>query len=361
MKSLGFLLFVSTLAVTAARAASAPQEVIQFKNGDRLTGTFEHYVGGKIVFKTANVGEVSISPDKVQSFSTAQPAVIQLKQGKIVKGTLSLNASGNWTVQPAGQTPSHFSPKDVEAAYPISVYNLSQSRPHRSFTKFWHGNGNLGYTLENGDQSAKTMALGFSAIRMRPPLPGAHEHYRTDVTLSALLASTSTLQGVRTRTNSVDASLRQDFFLHNNPNNFLFVLGQLDHIEAQSLALRQTYGGGFGRDVIRKPNKVFSVLGGMTYVHSRFFSQPGESKGEGLAGEKLSLHIWRLTLNHQLSFYPGLTNAGQYRFDTITTLGSPITKRLNFQVGFTDHFLSNPLPGHKKSDVIFTTGVGLNF
>jgi putative salt-induced outer membrane protein YdiY len=363
MKLVALLLSLSMLFATVANAAKTVQEteVIHFKNGDRLTGAFERFIDGKLMFKTKNVGEVSISLHDVAGFSSEKPVVVMLTKGRAVKGLLSLSEKGQWEVRPEGKAPEQLSAKDIEAVYPVSVYKASETARRSRPWRFWSGKGSLGYTLENGDQSARSLAFDFAGQRVRPPLPGMKERYRTTYSLNALAARTTTLEGVTTSTNSISTSLRQDFFFKRDPRNFLFALGQLDHIKAQSLALRQTYGGGFGRDVIRGPNTTLSLLGGVTYVHERFFSQPGDSKAEGLLGERFSFHLWRLGFDHSFTFDPAITESGQYRFDTSTVISSPISKLLTFQVGFTDHFLSNPLPNHKKSDSIVTTGVGFRF
>jgi putative salt-induced outer membrane protein YdiY len=185
------------------------------------------------------------------------------------------------------------------------------------------------------------------------------ERLRTNYVLTMLFANTRT-DGLRTSANSVTTSLRQDFVF--SPTNFLFVLGQLDHIQTQSLDLRQTYGAGLGHDLLRRPSASLQFLGGVTYVREAFENAATRRNGEGLIGEKLSWKINRLvTFEHYLNFYPNLTDTGEYRLDSTSTLTMQISSRLSFNTTVADRFLSNPLPNHQKNEVILTTGLGLNF
>jgi hypothetical protein len=97
-------------------------------------------------------------------------------------------------------------------------------------------------------------------------------------------------------------------------------------------------------------------------VNENFQNSVTRRNAEGLIGEKLG---WVLNnyvrLAHQLSFYPRLTNAGAYRFDSTTTLSTRISTRLSFNTSFTDHYLSLPLPGHQKNESVLTAGLGFNF
>jgi hypothetical protein len=174
-----------------------------------------------------------------------------------------------------------------------------------------------------------------------------------------LFASTRT-DGIRTSANSVTSGLRQDFLF--TPSNFVFVLGQLDHIQTQGLDLRQTYGGGLGHDVIRSPRVALNVLGGLTYVRENFQTEVNRSNAEALLGEKLSLNLTdRVSFEHYLNFYPNLTDRGEYRVDTTSTLSTRVSSRLSFNTTLTNRLLSNPLPGRQKHELVLTAGLGVSF
>ena len=123
-----------------------------------------------------------------------------------------------------------------------------------------------------------------------------------------------------------------------------------------------SYGGGIGHDVLRRPRIDLQFLGGLTFVRSSFANGELRRDAEALLGQKLT---WRVAngvnLGHSLDFYPNLSESGDYRFNSTTTLSTRISSRLSFNTTVADRFLSRPQPGRQKNELIFTTGLGLNF
>jgi hypothetical protein len=179
--------------------------------------------------------------------------------------------------------------------------------------------------------------------------------------LNGLFSTTQSSTNDRIANNSFTSALRQDLLF--TSSNFVFTLGQLDHIAAQNLQLRQTYGAGFGRDIKRGSRTQFSVLGGSTLVIEQFQDGTRRENMEGLIGEKLGLGLSsRVRLQHFANFYPNLTASGQFRFETITTLSTHLFSHLSFNTSFADRYLSQPpVASSQSNEVTFTTGLGYNF
>ncbi len=348
-----------SMVVIACCTSLARPEVFHFKNGDQLTGELERVQGSNVVVKTNTIGEVQIPKDKLQEFTSSTSTVVLAKNGQQVEGTLSLLPSGDWQVQTSSGAQT-VQAKNVEIIYPSKTYAEKAYGQKPKLWNNWTGKGALGYSQVRGDQSSRTLSLDFNATRRLPKLLDLPETSRTNFYLNMLFGKSTDFQGNHISTNNVSSGVRQDFKI--TDKNFWFLLGQLDHFSTQALDLRQTYGGGLGRDLIHRPSLEFQALGGITYVDERFQGAVRNQNAEALAGENFN---WKLThwvtLNHTLSFYPTLTDSGEYRFDTITGLTTQLTKRVSLTTSFTDHFLSNPLPGHRKNELILTTGIGMSF
>ena len=126
--------------------------------------------------------------------------------------------------------------------------------------------------------------------------------------------------------------------------------------------MRQTYGGGFGKDVIKNKRTTFSLIGGMTFQHEKFFNGSSDSSGDGLLGETLGEQFTkRIRLDHSLTFYPNFSNLGEYRFDTATAFSLKLSTKLSLNTGIIDLFLSNPPPGNQRNNLTFSTGIGYAF
>jgi putative salt-induced outer membrane protein YdiY len=338
---------------------AAKSEVVVFKNGDQLTGSWVRVTEDKILFKSEALGEIPIPVSKVKTMTSKTPAVILAKAAVAYSGRLSLLESGEWELRGEDGGTRRVPAAAVVAIHPMEVYRArGEEAAFRPFHN-WQGQANLGYSLVRGDRDASTLSLGVSGTRRFPNLPGFRERFRTNYLLTMLFANTR-MNGVRTSANSITTSLRQDFLF--SPANFVFALGQLEHSQTQSLDLRQTYGGGFGRDLLQPPRLGLQLLGGMTYVREDFAGPERRQNAEALVGEKLS---WKISNNvnftNHLNFYPNLTDRGEYRADTTSTLSLRISSRLSFNTTIADRFLTNPLPGKQKNEVVLTTGLGLDF
>ena len=338
---------------------SAHAETVQFKNGDLLTGTWVRVVERTLLFKSEALGELTLPVSKLKALTSSQMAVVLSKKGQAYGGKLSLLESGEWELKGDNGGTLRISSADVIAIYPMDTY-LSKGEGEKIRPwNFWQGKASFGYSLVRGDQDAGTLSIGVNATRRQPNLPGIGERLRTNYLLTMLFANTRQ-NGLRTSANSITTALRQDFLF--TPTNFLFVLGQLDHIQSQSLNLRQTYGAGLGRDLLHRPRASVQFLGGLTFVREAFQNSELRRNAEGLIGEKLSWKFNRVVnFEHYLNFYPNLTDIGEFRLDTTSTLTTRISSRLSFNTTFANRFLTRPLPNHQRNEFILTTGLGLNF
>jgi putative salt-induced outer membrane protein YdiY len=354
-------LFVALLSF-AATAAHA--DVVTLKNGDRVTGTFVNEKDGKLALKSEVLGDLSISVDKIASFTAEKPVALLVKGGKpgvelrsVMTGQLELTTSGEWKLTSSGASQT-IAAANVEMILLATEYEALEHHEAKPW-KDWKGNSTLGFSLQRGDQDTSNLAITVAAVRERPDGPIFHSHWRTNFGLTTLLAHAT--QGATTVTsNTLDTSVREDYVF--SPANFLFVIGALDHIGAQGLYLRETAGGGYGRTLINRGRTNFAVLAGATFVHEKFFTGVHDQTAAVLVGEKLGIQLSkRVRFDHNLNFYPNLSNTGQYRFDTTSGLTANLSKRFSLNTSLIDLYLSTPAAGSHKNNVAFTTGVGYAF
>lgn len=332
-------------------------DVVTLKNGDRITGTMVTIKGGNLELKSDVMGVVTIPLAKVATFSAEKPAAVVVKGEEPLQGKLQLEPSGDWRVTANGKSQT-VTASSVEMIMPEESYNKIEEHTAKPWQD-WKGTASLGYSLQNGDQQARTFTTTMAATRERPESPIFKRHWRTSYGLTALLA-TASQAGVKVTSKTFSTNLRQDYLFA--PNDFFFGLAEADHIGAEGLYLRQTYGGGYGHDLIKSSRTLFSVLGGVTFVHEKFFTGDFTQSAEALVGEKLGMQLTKMVrLDHTLNFYPNLSNTGRYRFDTATTLSARLNSKLSANVGVVDFYLSNPAGVSKKNNIAFTTGLGYTF
>ncbi len=356
MVRIGLVLILLVLAIAPLSRA----EKLRLKDGNVLAGDFQRLVGGSMIFETKSMGTLTIPADKIAGFTSGSSVVVVLKNGQRPEGIFSVTGSGIWQLQTtSGLTP--LKAGDVLAVYPSKVFAKEHPAGSRKPWQDWKGQGALGYVLQQSSQTSRSLSINFASSRIEPTLAGLPPRRATHFGFNMAFA-TVTQSGVTTKANTLTSVLRQDWFIGGSARNYLFAQGEWDHIQPQELQLRQTYGGGIGRDVIRKPHFTLSFQGGLTYVRTSFETGELRNEMEALAGEHVALTVLKhLTLSHRLDVYPSLTSAGDYRFNSLTALDAPISKRLSFNISLNDQFLSRPVPGTQRNILILSTGLGVKF
>jgi len=342
----------------------AHADVATLKNGDRVTGTLVTIKGGTLQLKTANLGSVTIPLAQVVSYSSDKPVAVIIKGQEPVQGMLGLLPSGDWQVKTTSGQSQTIAAAKPEVIVPAEDYQKLEQAP--GVLQAWKGSASLGYSLQNGSQETNTLTTGIAAIRERPATPIFERHMRTNFDFTTLFshAEQKSLTPPFTITSTVSsrtltADLRQDYLF--SADNFVFLFGQINHVSTQDLYLQQTYGGGFGRDVVKNARTTFAVLGGPTYVQEKFFNGLLTQTVELLVGETLGEQFSkRLRLDHYLHIYPDLIHGGQYRFDTSAVLSYKLSSKFSVNASVIDLYLSNP-PTGEKNNITFSAGIGYSF
>ena len=348
---------VRTFVALLFAAVLAQADVVTLKNGDRITGTLVDVKGGNLDLKSDILGSLAIPLKQVASYSAEKPVAIVRKGKATVEGQLALQPSGDWQVITNGKAQT-IAAASVDLIMPAADYEKAEEHTAKPWQD-WKGTASLGYGLQQGDQETRTFTTTMNIVRERPATPVFSPHWRTNFDLTSLLAN-STANGAFVDSHTLSTDVRPQYLF--TEANFAFGLVQFDHISTQELYWRQTYGGGFGRDLKKTSRTTFSVLGGVTYVHEKFFTGAWDDSAQGLVGEKLGYQISkRVRLDHDFNFYPNLSDTGQYRFDTATTLSAKLAGKFSLNTGVIDLYLSNPPPGSKNNSITFTTGIGYTF
>jgi hypothetical protein len=151
---------------------------------------------------------------------------------------------------------------------------------------------------------------------------------------------------------------------------FVYGFNAYDFDQFLNLDLRVVLGGGFGYHVWKNKKGYFDVMGGGNWNRETFdvTVRPGpyttltRNSGELSVGQEWGYQPFeRLKLFERFAFFPNLTNTGEYRYNFDATAAVPVTKWLEWNIGLSTRYLSNPLPGFKSTDNLITTGIRATF
>jgi putative salt-induced outer membrane protein len=338
---------------------------ITLKNGDRLTGKVVKSDGKTLVLHTEAAGDITIKFASIQEIKSDQDLHVELKDGKTAvgkvttsDGKLEVSTRTGGAVEAAKDNVAVIRGEAEQAAHDKSL--------HPGLLRGWNGGINVGFALARGNSQTENLAVAFNAIH--PTLHDKVTMYASSIYTKNDLASPSTVANVAQGGIRYDRDIR--------PRLFAFVGADFMADALQGLNLRSVASVGLGFHAIKNDRTVLDFLAGGNYTNENYtetvtnatpppatFTRKLIHNSGGLTlGEELMHKLGASTvLTQKLGFFPDLTNTGQYRggFDLGTV--TKLNKWLGWQNQFGDIYVTNPPPGKKKNDVIFTTGLNISF
>lgn len=352
-------------------AANAFGDQVTLKNGDRLTGTIVKTDDKQetLLIKTDLAGDVSVKWEAITAIVSTQPLHLALKDGQTIVGTVETEPSGTFdvTTKTTGEVKATkenvtYVRNDAEQkAHDDEVYRLQ----HPKLTDFWSGLLDTGLSVTSGNSSTINYTLAAKAARVTT---------RDKISLytTAVYGKNNAVDPSQTTAHEIRGGVRGD--LNISEKFFVFGFTDFGYNALQHLDLQNVLGGGAGYHVIKSARTTFDIFGGGSYNQEYFgaytlptippasFAAVTIKNGEIVVGESLDSKITsRTTVSESFSFYPDLSNTGNYRYSFNSNISTKLKAWLGWQVTFNDNYISNPPTGLKGNDLLFATGLRLTF
>jgi putative salt-induced outer membrane protein len=334
----------------------AMPDQITFSNGDRLSGMVLKSDSKIVVIKSDVAGEITVPWEKVATIESSEPLYVGLKDGQVVTGDVSLKETSlqvqtqsTGVVSAPREVIDYIHSKQVHTEYETEIERYRNPR----LTDLWVGFVDFGYSSSRGNARTSTINTAGTAAR-------ATSRDKITVHFTSLYASNSTTGVSLITANALRGGI--NYSLNVTPNLFAFGSSDLEYDEFQSLDLRFVPAGGFGYKLWKSERGQFNVFGGASMNQEFFSTGVQRTSAEGLFGEELLLKVnSRMALRHRLSNYPNMTNPGEYRLNVDLSAETALWRWFSWQFTVNDRFLSNPVMGRQKNDLVFTTGLRLSF
>jgi hypothetical protein len=346
-KSNGFSAFLLLVFVSA----SAWADQLLLKNGDRVTGGIIKKDGKDLTIKTDPFGVVVVPWDQIESITAEKPLAIVLKDGKTYQGTLTM-VDRKITVTDS-QTQITVPPADI-----VTLRNADEEKSYRrmlhpGWGQLWSGTGTFGLAGTTGNSKTLTFTTGFNADRVTRT--DKTSLYFNTIKASALVTgkNTDTAQAVRGGIS----------YGHNVSSRlFLRIFNDDEYDRFQDLDFRFVTGGGIGVHPVKTKRSSLDLLAGAAYNHASFSTPLIRNSAEAYWGDEYTLKLNAATsLTQSYRMFNDLTNTGDYRMNFDVGLGAKIMKWLSWNLSISDRYVSDPAPGRKTNDFLYTTGLGIAF
>ncbi|MBX5494944.1 MAG: DUF481 domain-containing protein [Bryobacteraceae bacterium] len=341
---------VALLALALTAPAVADQ--ITFANGDRITGSVVKSDGKVLVLQSEYAGTITVPWDAVVEIVSSAPLNFGLQDGQKLFGTVKGSLEGFEIMsQDAGLIRT--TKEAIQYIRSEAEEAAAQRYVNPSLIDLWAGSLSLGYSSTQGNADTSTVNVNASAVR---------ETLRDKITLhfTSLYASNNTLGPSVVTANAI----RGGFAYNINISPRLFVFGSTDmeFDRFQDLDLRIAPAAGFGYKLMDRSATKLELKGGGSMNREFFATGLNRTSGEILLGEELSHALSeRTSVKQMMTVYPNFTRTGSYRINFDASTETALWKWLGWQAAISSRYLSNPVPGRKKNDLIFTTGFRISF
>jgi putative salt-induced outer membrane protein YdiY len=326
-------------------------DVISLKNGDRITGKIIKKDGDKLSIKGDLMGDLTVPWDSVTSVTSDQPLTVVLPGDKSVVGPVSTTEQRIEVAAPTGR-------ETVSMAEVGAIRNEDEQRTYERFLKpgwldLWAGYFDLGFSLARGNARTDTFTTAFNATRAT--LSDKTTVYFNQIYSTALIEGVSAASAEAVRGGwSYNKNVSKRFFFN--------AFNDYEYDRFQNLDLRFVIGGGAGWNPILTERTRLDIPFGVAYNREQFNTPLTRNSAEAYWGDDLTYKMnGSVSFRQAFRLFNNLTDTGVYRINFDLGSAIALNKWLAWQVTASDRYLSNPVVGRKRNDVLLTTGFRISF
>jgi putative salt-induced outer membrane protein YdiY len=324
------------------------RDVVVMKNGDQLTGKIRKLQRGQLYIETPYAVDPIpvdwLQVDRLESTATYQ---VELDAGQHLVGTIAKSSApeateGDFVLRGADGSETRL----------ISSHVVGIQSQKENFWRQLKGSIDLGLGYASG--SGQTQAnLGADAT---------YPSTRFQVGTSFNSAFTST--GTTGKTTRIEGESTSQLYLSRRA----FIGSEVDFLTStqQSLNLRTTLGGGYGRYLIRSNTTNLTWLGGVVYTKESYNPSSGltprNKSAEGLLAVGFDwFRFSKAEVQSSLQVYPSFTDLGRVRTNLNTSFSFKFAHDLYLRFSIWDTFDSLPPVNARKNELGLSNAFGWTF
>jgi len=354
--------YLSPFVLFSLPALAADQVVLT--NGDTITGAIVKKEGATLTIKSEFLGVVTMPWSAVKSVRSDTELNVVLPAGQTAKGKLS--TTGDQLQIAAGPETKTAPLAAVATVRDAAEQHAFERLEHPGILELWAGNFDVGLALANGNARSEALTTALTAGRRTRGGNLAlyfNQIYSTARVDQQTIASDGTVRV--NRVNSTIASAVRGGWKYNrnvSPRMFLTGFNDYEHDRFQNLDLRFVAGGGAGVRALKTENAQLDFDAGVDYQRENFMNGKVRNSAEANFGDNLLYKVLKGTsITQALRVFTNLSDTGAYRmnFDLGTT--TLLKRWLGWHVTASDRFLSNPVQGRQRNDLLISTGFRLSF
>ena len=344
------LLFAILTVACIARA-----DTVTLDNGDRLTGMIVKSDGKELVLMTDKAGSITVQWSAVRQITATALLYVATSQGPTVAGGVATEGT-DLVVTPSSGAPQRIPLANVTSLRSQSEETAYERSLHPNLLQSWQINSSLGFGLARGNSHTTNLAVGFNAVRSTKN--DKLTAYMNSIYASSGLVVSGVTAGVTANDILGGAMYQHDIFAR----AFAYGSGDFEYNELQFLNLRSIWGAGAGYHAIKRTETTLDIYAGANYTKETYSTGIRRNLAALTVGDLFRRQVGKnTTINETLDIYPELSHLGQYRFAVNISLATKIKTWVGWQSTLSDRYISDPIPGTVRNDLIFSTGLNFTF
>ncbi len=331
---------------------SGQADEVRLKNGDRLSGEIVRGDRKTLLLKTAYAGVVTISVEAIERIVSDQPVYVGVAEGATIFGQL-VPREGGYEVVGKEARPIPVAARSIETIRSAAEQATFERLRNPGWLDLWNGEIDFGYSLTTGNTRTNNLTIGGTMGRQT-------SRDKTSLYATYINAQNKSRGIAETTANAIRGGGRYESSATSRLSSFGFA--DLEYNQIQLLDLRTVLGGGLAWSAVKRERGQWQFFAGGSYNRESFVTGDRRNSGEVLAGQDLTVQLNdRVHLRKRFQLFPNLTRTGQFRHTLDATVSTRITRWMNWSITTSNRYLSNPVSGARKNDLLLTTGVGISF
>ena len=338
---------LAALALTSLEASAQDDDVMFFRNGDRLTGEIENLERGRLYFDTAATPAISIEWDEVAYLSSVQQIEVELTSGAIYLGRLS-----------RADEPGQLRIETDEGTVEVPMLQAIGMTPiEATLWEQLEADLTLGYSFNKGTDIAQ-MNVGLDIAFRR-------ERHGANLSIGSVMTDEV---DDSTRRQNIDLSYDR-YFDNRWVTRGLMAFERNDQL---GIDLRSSIGGARGRFLSQTNSHILALYGGLLLNREEIDGTnqpPGTELTEdnveavgAVQAEWFSYDAPEFDITTTFIVYPNLSESGRVRTDFDLSLEWEIVTDLIWGISlYHDYDSDPPSAAAEKEDYGIITSIGWEF
>lgn len=320
---LGLFTLVCFTTISLAQTNQPPTqiEIIQLKNGDRITG------------------EVLKEDENSVSLKTRWNAELTMPKAEIEKREIQPGVTSPTAAQVINPVPVPVAPPPAPPAEPPKPKGI------------WKANVQLGADLRESTVSSYLYSASAKVTYARGGWHNSadwrYSYGKSGNTLSA---------------DRMDGTLKSDLDIGPENKWFVYALGGAGYDEVRKIDYQYEFGPGLGIHLLVRTNMALNVESGFSFQEQNFSNATKRNEFRLRLAED---YFWKLNskvrLEQKAEIQPAFDDPADYRFRFETTLSYALFNNVSWNVTLIDIYDSEPAAGVSNNDLQVRSGIGVSF